>query len=425
MFFRIIFLFVWIQAAHFVVDENDNENNESNLTEQQIITNLLGNNSQHYDWRKRPRGTLKPTSDHHPVDVSCNLFLRSISEVDEINNKITLQITFRQEWIDERLNFASDVFDHVNLLPAQRIWLPDTFFQNELDGKKHEIDQPNVFLRIKKNQAKVLYSTRLTLTLSCPMLLKNFPFDVQKCSIDFAPFAHTMSDIIFHWSGIHPIQVKAGLSHGLSKFTLKETLTESCSSSTNTGSYSCLQAIMIFERDYSYYISQLYIPSIIFVIVSWITFWLNKDQILIRLSLSFAALLMLLIQVLRINGSLPQTPHMKAIDIWMNVCFSFIFWTILEFVLVHLLAGQNNIRRDNWHRQKFTINEIQNDDPNALIPQNNVLVEDGVTEQEPNNCWFKFWQKHDKASKLDLFSRVLFPICFLIFNVVYWINYLS
>lgn len=96
--------------------------------------------------------------------------------------------TFREEWIDDRLAFNYKGIKFVNLPPSDpsiKIWMPDTFFQNEKDGQKHLIDKPNMMLRVYPN-GSVLYSIRMTLTLSCPMGLQSYPLDTQTCFIDLA-----------------------------------------------------------------------------------------------------------------------------------------------------------------------------------------------------------------------------------------------
>lgn len=69
--------------------------------------------------------------------------------------------------------------------PDQRIWMPDTFFQNEKNAQRHMIDKPNVLIRVYSN-GDILYSVRLSLTLSCPMSLREYPMDKQTCFIDLA-----------------------------------------------------------------------------------------------------------------------------------------------------------------------------------------------------------------------------------------------
>ncbi|VDL66412.1 unnamed protein product [Nippostrongylus brasiliensis] len=120
---------------------------------------------------------------------------RSISKVDDVNMEYSLHFTFREEWVDERLFFNSPTLKHIVLSPGQRIWVPDTFFQNEKDGKKHDIDTPNILIRVYNGTGRILYSVRLTLTLSCPMRLADYPLDVQTCVVDFASYAYTTKDI--------------------------------------------------------------------------------------------------------------------------------------------------------------------------------------------------------------------------------------
>lgn len=45
------------------------------------------------------------------------------------------------------------------------------------------------------------------------------------------------------------------------------------------GSYSCLRTELILRREYSYYLIQLYIPSFMLVVVSWVNFWIDKDSV--------------------------------------------------------------------------------------------------------------------------------------------------
>ena len=63
--------------------------------------------------------------------------------------------------------------------------MPDTFFRNEKTGHFHNILVNNVYIRIFPN-GDVLYSIRISLTLSCPMHLKLYPMDRQTCALKIA-----------------------------------------------------------------------------------------------------------------------------------------------------------------------------------------------------------------------------------------------
>ena len=99
----------------------------------------------------------------------------------------SIQITFREEWNDDRLRYddMNGKISFLVLTDPNKIWKPDLFFSNEKDGHFHNIIMPNVLLRIFPN-GNVLYSIRISLTLFCPMDLKYYPLDLQTCIIKMA-----------------------------------------------------------------------------------------------------------------------------------------------------------------------------------------------------------------------------------------------
>ncbi|RCN40347.1 hypothetical protein ANCCAN_13733 [Ancylostoma caninum] len=65
------------------------------------------------------------------------------------------QFRFRQEWFDDRLRFMDHQgplspeyrnFEFIHVARDQRLWIPDTFFQNERNGWYHMLDQVNTSL---------------------------------------------------------------------------------------------------------------------------------------------------------------------------------------------------------------------------------------------------------------------------------------
>lgn len=133
----------------------------------------------------------------------------------------------------------------------------------------------------------------------------------------------------------------------LPRFTLTKFETDYCTSRTNTGEYSCVFVKLIFKREFSYYLIQIYIPCIMLVIVSWVSFWLDPNAIPARVSLGVTTLLTMATQISGINASLPPVSYTKAIDVWTGVCLTFVFGALLEFALV------NYASRADAHRAAF------------------------------------------------------------------------
>ncbi|XP_070520995.1 glycine receptor alpha 1 isoform X9 [Cardiocondyla obscurior] len=335
--------------------------------EKQVLDNILGPGR--YDARIRPSGE---NGTDGPTNVKVNIFLRSISKIDDYNMEYSVQLTFREQWLDERLRFNDfgGRLKYLTLTEANRVWMPDLFFSNEKEGHFHNIIMPNVYIRIFPN-GSVLYSIRISLTLSCPMNLKLYPLDRQICSLRMASYGWTTNDLVFLWKEGDPVQVVKNLH--LPRFTLEKFLTDYCNSKTNTGEYSCLKVDLLFKREFSYYLIQIYIPCCMLVIVSWVSFWLDQSAVPARVSLGVTTLLTMATQTSGINASLPPVSYTKAIDVWTGVCLTFVFGALLEFALVNY-ASRSDMHSDNIKKQ-FSTGEIEHS--SSIDPSSELLEPDG------------------------------------------------
>ncbi|XP_029951048.1 glycine receptor subunit alpha-3-like isoform X1 [Salarias fasciatus] len=311
-----------------------------------FLDKLMGRTSG-YDAR------IRPNFKGPPVNVSCNIFINSFGSIAETTMDYRVNIFLRQQWNDPRLAYAEYPDDSLDLDPSMldSIWKPDLFFANEKGAHFHEVTTDNKLLRIFKN-GNVLYSIRLTLTLSCPMDLKNFPMDVQTCIMQLESFGYTMNDLIFEWQENGPVQVAEGLT--LPQFILKdESDLRYCTKHYNTGKFTCIEVRFHLERQMGYYLIQMYIPSLLIVILSWVSFWINMDAAPARVALGITTVLTMTTQSSGSRTSLPKVSYVKAIDIWMAVCLLFVFSALLEYAAVNFVSRQHKeLLRFRRHKSK-------------------------------------------------------------------------
>jgi len=90
----------------------------------------------------------------------------------------------RQVWRDPRLRFEGTRNVTLNHKQFDRMWTPDVFIRNLKSGSFHTITVPNRLIRLSPD-GTILYSQRLTLTLTCDMMLIKYPMDNQTCRIEF------------------------------------------------------------------------------------------------------------------------------------------------------------------------------------------------------------------------------------------------
>uniref|UniRef100_A0A8C9NQW0 Glycine receptor alpha 4 (pseudogene) n=1 Tax=Serinus canaria TaxID=9135 RepID=A0A8C9NQW0_SERCA len=249
-----------------------------------FLDKLMGRTSG-YDAR------IRPNFKGPPVNVTCNIFINSFGSVTETTMDYRVNVFLRQQWNDPRLAYREYPDDSLDLDPSMldSIWKPDLFFANEKGANFHE----NLPLW-------------LTLILSCPMDLKNFPMDIQTCTMQLESFGYTMNDLIFEWlEEQEAVQVAEGLT--LPQFILRDEKDLGyCTKYYNTGKFTCIEVKFHLERQMGYYLIQMYIPSLLIVILSWVSFWINMDAAPARVGLGITTVLTMTTQSAGSRASLPK-----------------------------------------------------------------------------------------------------------------------
>jgi len=293
-----------------------------------------------YDPRIRPPGINSVIED--PVFVRVNFHVKAIPEIDDAKMRYQTQLTFRMFWNDPRLQFDDHKgkIKYLTLTDSSKLWKPDLFFTNELSSTRHEMTTPNLVIRIYPDGG-VLFSQRITVNLACPMEFTNYPFDRQTCSIQMSSYGYTTDDVVLMWKEGDPVQVSRNAR--VPNFSLERHTTDYCTSKSSNGEqYSCIVAHLHLRREVSLYVIQIFIPSLLCVLVSWIVLWLEPKAITARVVVGIGSLMSLKSIVHSINTSLPPVSYIKIIDIWTGMCVAFVFAALLETTLVHLTFIRQN-----------------------------------------------------------------------------------
>uniref|UniRef100_A0A673UN12 Glycine receptor alpha 2 n=1 Tax=Suricata suricatta TaxID=37032 RepID=A0A673UN12_SURSU len=393
-------------------DSRSGKQPSQTLSPSDFLDKLMGRTSG-YDAR------IRPNFKGPPVNVTCNIFINSFGSVTETTMDYRVNIFLRQQWNDSRLAYSEYPDDSLDLDPSMldSIWKPDLFFANEKGANFHDVTTDNKLLRISKN-GKVLYNAF------------NFYYDL------FTPVGYTMNDLIFEWLSDGPVQVAEGLT--LPQFILKEEKELGyCTKHYNTGKFTCIEVKFHLERQMGYYLIQMYIPSLLIVILSWVSFWINMDAAPARVALGITTVLTMTTQSSGSRASLPKVSYVKAIDIWMAVCLLFVFAALLEYAAVNFVSRQHkeflrlrkkqkrqNKEEDATRESRFNFSgygmghclQVKDGTSVKATPANPL-------PQPPKDADAIKKKFVDRAKRIDTISRAAFPLAFLIFNIFYWITY--
>ncbi|XP_040570160.1 gamma-aminobutyric acid receptor subunit beta isoform X2 [Lepeophtheirus salmonis] len=332
------------------------------------ISAILNSFQMGYDKR------VRPNYGGPAVVVGVTMYVLSISSLSEVEMDFTLDMYFRQFWQDPRLSFTGRPGLEKLVVGAEYIrliWVPDTFFVNEKTAYFHKATTENQFLRIL-HTGEILRSIRLTITASCPMDLQYFPMDRQLCYIEIESFGYTMSDIRYKWNdGLNSVQISSDVS--LPQFKVLGHRQKTIEASLSTGNYSRLACEIQFVRSMGYYLIQIYIPSSLIVIISWVSFWLNRGATPARVGLGVTTVLTMTTLMASTNAALPKISYVKSIDVYLGACFFMVFASLLEYASVGYMAKRIQMRKNRF----LALQKMAEQKKNEAMNASNAALNDG------------------------------------------------
>ncbi|XP_017769893.1 PREDICTED: gamma-aminobutyric acid receptor subunit beta-like [Nicrophorus vespilloides] len=275
---------------------------------------------------------LRPNFGGDPLYVGMDLTIASFDAISEVNMDYTITMYLNQYWKDERLAFSSE--EEILTLSgdfAEKIWVPDTFFANDKNSFLHDVTERNKLVRLNGDGA-ITYGMRFTTTLACMMDLHYYPLDSQNCTVEIESYGYTVLDVVMYWK---ETPVRGVEEAELPQFTIIGYETNDRKEKLATGIYQRLSLSFKLQRNIGYFVFQTYLPSILIVMLSWVSFWINHEATSARVALGITTVLTMTTISTGVRSSLPRISYVKAIDIYLVMCFVFVFAALLEYAAVN------------------------------------------------------------------------------------------
>ncbi|XP_072037572.1 gamma-aminobutyric acid receptor subunit gamma-4-like [Amphiura filiformis] len=119
---------------------------------------------------------------------------------------------------------------------------------------------------------------------------------------------------------------------------------------------------ILFHRLIGHYMLQSYIPSILLVMTSWVSFWLEVHGSPARVGIGVTTILSMITLYNGVRYDISRVSYIKALDVWFGVCIGFVVGALLEYALVHYLTF-NKLGLPNPFLSFKSRNAKINDDP--------------------------------------------------------------
>ncbi|XP_044182798.1 gamma-aminobutyric acid receptor subunit alpha-6-like isoform X2 [Acropora millepora] len=375
-----------------------------------------------------------------PTIIQSNIYIESFGNIEEANMEYKVYGYFRQRWNDSRLVGRVNQTLWLKGNDIDNIWIPDPYCYNARESNMKVPDEEKYSSVRIHNNGNIEMSIGVTLLASCVMRLENFPLDSQTCYLKFGSYAYPADQIIYEWM---PRDVSTGHVE-MAQFEYKGATLTSKMDTFSTGNYSTITVTFSFQRRLGYFIIQVYLPDVFLVMLSWIVFWMEKSDIGNRMALGITTILTIMFLLGSLNGNLPKVSYPKALDWYLLVSFSFVFLSLIECLVVYVLLKQTKKHDQDITRETngitfplttYKVMNFKTDDGapvadeaknGSAIHQNDVRKEtqpetETMLDNRAGQKSKKKRRRMEKIAKLiDNFSRVLFPLAFICFNIYYW-----
>uniref|UniRef100_A0A1B6E4Y7 Neurotransmitter-gated ion-channel ligand-binding domain-containing protein n=1 Tax=Clastoptera arizonana TaxID=38151 RepID=A0A1B6E4Y7_9HEMI len=396
------------------------------------------------------------------MNVSISLFINRVSAVDENKEEISLEVFLQVYWEDNRIEVIDDTghLDHLELTweKEQQFWVPDLYIRQLREMKVLSLFQEMTSVRLYKNHT-MRVSIGATVILKCDMDFELYPLDVQTCTVDFSSYKYTMLYMNFTWRDDPALSFPSdftGESYRLPKYVVSFTIENDMHFIYyGEGNHSTARMTITLSREIRSHLLETYLPSSLFVIMSWGSFVVIPEVVPGRMVLLVTTLLSLVTMFDTVRNNSPSSLELKCIEVWLISCTMFVFFALIEYFIV--LFG---IRYDkHWRHKKKDFEKINIMENHASLPPKlEGLRLFGTNKIQPIEAESKHnipisrsdiqgtddtegaELKHPKLQgvaqyiilycgsqrgMLDQVSLCLFPLCFLIFAIVYWVSYIN
>lgn len=214
--------------------------------------------------------------------------------------------------------------------------------------------------------------------------------------------------------------------------------------SSSTGEYTIMTAHFHLKRKIGYFVIQTYLPCIMTVILSQVSFWLNRESVPARTVFGVTTVLTMTTLSISARNSLPKVAYATAMDWFIAVCYAFVFSALIEFAAVNYFTKRGwawdgkkalEAAKVKKKERELILNKSTNayttgkmshppNIPKEQTPAGASNASSGSVrsseEKTPENK-----KTYNSISKIDKMSRIVFPVLFGTFNLVYWATYLN
>ncbi|XP_033743176.1 glycine receptor subunit alphaZ1-like [Pecten maximus] len=355
--------------------------------------------------------------------VTMEIFFSQIRRTGVHN--VEFMFNIYQTWMDTRLSYDSknpnDIVE-ISKRHWDKVWQPDLYPDNDISSYRHDVSKVNKLMWVLPN-GTVTLGLRWTTELSCKLLTVQFPVGRSVCRIKFRTFSYRNEVLRLQWKKKRAIHFTPdSFENDLKIVRYKGRIcTNDRVSLVRT---SCAELRLHLKMDYSSSLLRLYLPSVFVVVMAWLSFWVRREQVAARTSLTTLCVVSMITEKMGVNFLMPEAAGVMAVEVWMFVCLTFVCGALCEFIWVHTLSEFERKAKVNGNMRHSSVTTADLPSVAQLRNRNNVTHTDIVVAGKTWRRRCAYCGIFLKSSQLETCAKILYALGFVSFQVVYWVYFL-
>jgi len=435
-----------------------------------------------YNQEKTPFTFLHLTNKSLPWEYNFTFVVEEISNINDKDQTMSISMYFGVSWLDPRLQVNETAAewtevktgprDEVNVSPQslRYIWYPELeIYGLERFGRQRVLKEMSG-VRIRKNKT-IHYELGARITISCRMNFDDYPLDAHTCQFQVGSYYDTNKTVQCVSSFIYDHKRQRSLQHYISFYNLNS---KDKTVILPSGSYAACGFQLQLVRKTMQFLVQVYLPSGMFVVVSWVSFLIKPEVVPGRMALLVTLFLVLINIFNSVRERAPISTQLNAVDLYLVVCIFLVLSALLEYALILLLLKKRRKPKSPWTIEgglksmfnngnvskpmkdrratniavgsagctgispgvastavKHSGSHTSCGNPEGPLEENSKMLQepnDAIQPQQPISR--KIYtdppiQEHIQAvcDNIDAWAMWIAPPVFVLFNIAYWISY--
>lgn len=237
-------------------------------------------------WAYNPQSRPVENSSH-PIIVKIGTRVAQINNLDEVYQVMTSTLQVTLSWRDELLKWNKSLFSSNISFKSHDIWTPDILAMNNVNNFKFEnketylIGHSNNIFDFNEREKYLInvnwngdcvWEFPMKLMSMCELDQQYFPFDVQKCFLEFRSSAHKIAQLklVKHETGgVHLKLINEG------EFDLIHASAENVEYTSHEEQ--SVRITLIMKRKMTFYFNKIILPYFVFYVVNIFTYIVPVD----------------------------------------------------------------------------------------------------------------------------------------------------